>query len=175
MVALAASCFYRALGSTVARHKTGRKLTILIYHRVLEHADPCQQDEIDRGVFSWQMRELAQNFSVIRLGEAVDRLREGTLPPRAACITFDDGYADNVSVALPILQQYKLCATFFIATGFLDGGRMWNDSLIEAVREAEAGTLNLAGSNLGVYEITDADSRRKWARISSSNFRCAAC
>jgi peptidoglycan/xylan/chitin deacetylase (PgdA/CDA1 family) len=39
-----------------------------------------------------------------------------------ACITFDDGHADNFHIALPILQGHGLPATFFIATGFLDGG-----------------------------------------------------
>jgi hypothetical protein len=42
--------------------------------------------------------------------------------------------ADNHDVALPILQRHGLCATFFIATGFLNGGRMWNDTIIETVR-----------------------------------------
>ncbi|MCK7493591.1 MAG: polysaccharide deacetylase family protein [Comamonadaceae bacterium] len=57
------------------------------------------------------------------------RLGEGTLPARALAITFDDGYADNHDVALPILRRHGLNATFFVATGFLDGGIMWNDVL----------------------------------------------
>ena len=55
-------------------------------------------------------------------------LLKGDLPARPAVITFDDGYADNRTVALPILQAHGLTATFFVATGFLDGGRMWNDT-----------------------------------------------
>jgi peptidoglycan/xylan/chitin deacetylase (PgdA/CDA1 family) len=38
---------------------------------------------------------------------------------------------------MPILQRHSLTATFFIATGFLDGGRMWNDTIIETVRGRE--------------------------------------
>jgi peptidoglycan/xylan/chitin deacetylase (PgdA/CDA1 family) len=53
------------------------------------------------------------------------------------CITFDDGYADKHDVAMPILQRHGLCATFFIATGFLNGGCMWNDTIIETVRACE--------------------------------------
>ena len=70
---------------------------------------------------------------------------------RAPCITFDDGYADNHDVALPILQSHGLPATFFIATGFLDGGRMWNDTVIESVRQSMATTLDLG--ELGRFAV----------------------
>lgn len=71
-------------------------------------------------------------FNVLPLDEALARLASGTLPARAAVITFDDGYADNLLQAVPILKRHGLHATFFIATGFLDGGIMWNDRIIEA-------------------------------------------
>lgn len=113
----------------------GRKgLSILIYHRVLAQKDPLFPEEIDRDDFDRQLRLLKSMFTVIPLIDAVRRAKVGTLPPNAACITFDDGYADNAEVALPVLQQHGLSATFFVATGFLDGGRMWNDSVIELVR-----------------------------------------
>ena len=89
-------------------------------------------------------------FNVIPLLDAVRHSAAGTLPPRAACITFDDGYADNAEVALPILQRHKLHATFFVATGFLNGGRMWNDTIIELVRRAPDGVLDFSAFGLGV-------------------------
>jgi peptidoglycan/xylan/chitin deacetylase (PgdA/CDA1 family) len=93
----------------------------------------------------------------------VRRLHDGSLPARAACITFDDGYADNHVVALPILQRHGLCATFFIATGFLGGGRMFNDSIIETIRRATGATLDLRGlgvEGLGVLALGDQGARR---------------
>lgn len=86
---------------------------------------------------------LRRLFNVLPLDEAVTRLREGRLPERAAAITFDDGYADNYEVALPILLRHGLPATFFIATGFLGDGVMWNDRIVEAVRRTEKPSLNL--------------------------------
>ena len=80
---------------------------------------------------------------MIPLDVAVDALKTGKLPARAAAITFDDGYADNRSIALPILKQHGLSATFFIATGYLNGGRMWNDTIIEAIRRSEAKKLEI--------------------------------
>ena len=72
---------------------------------------------------STQILEWARSwFNVLPLPEAVARLRAGTLPARAAAITFDDGYADNCEVALPILRSVRHAATFFIATGFSMAG-----------------------------------------------------
>lgn len=122
------------------------RLSILIFHRVLPAADPLFPGEITQPQFDAICTWLRQWFNVLPLDLAAARLQEGTLPSRALCITFDDGYADNHDVALPVLQRHGLCATFFVATGFLDGGRMWNDTLIECVRRAAGPTLDLAGT-----------------------------
>ena len=89
----------------------------------------------------------------------VDRLKRGTLPARAACITFDDGYRDNFEVACPILQRYGLTGTFFVATDFLDGGRMFNDTVIEAVRRIPTGKVDLSWVGLGEMQVDDIASR----------------
>lgn len=125
--------FTRALLSVLAPGGT-RGLSILVYHRVLPHADPLFPAMVDAGRFSVQLDVLARCFNVLPLSEALARMRSASLPPRAASITFDDGYADNEAVALPLLRSRGLHATFFVAAGFLDGGRMWNDTVIEAVR-----------------------------------------
>ncbi|MFM9437703.1 peptidoglycan/xylan/chitin deacetylase (PgdA/CDA1 family) [Janthinobacterium sp. CG_23.3] len=124
-------------------------LSILIYHRVLARADPLLPGEPDGAQFERHLRLLKRCFNVLPLGQAARRLRDGTLPWRAACITFDDGYADNAEVALPLLQKYGLDACFFIATGYLDGGQMWNDRIIERVRHAAGGELDLSAHGLG--------------------------
>jgi peptidoglycan/xylan/chitin deacetylase (PgdA/CDA1 family) len=109
---------------------------------------------------------LKQWFRILPLDEAARRLQEGSLPARAAALTFDDGYADNHDVALPILQRHGLPCSFFVATGFLDGGRMWNDTLIEAVRRSRLPQLDLRGladahgADLGLYALGDVPARR---------------
>src|SRR5688572_19703615 len=101
------------------------RLTVLIFHRVLPEADPLLPGEPDPLRFRAQMQWLKSSFNVLSLPKAVERLRSGSLPKRAAAVTFDDGYADNFTVALPILQETGISATFFIASGYLNGGRMW--------------------------------------------------
>lgn len=110
------------------------RLSVLIFHRVLPVADPLFPDEMYAQRFNEMCAWVKSWFNVLPLDQAAAHLKAGTLPARAACITFDDGYADNHDVAMPILQRHGLPATFFIATGFLDGGRMWNDTIIETIR-----------------------------------------
>jgi peptidoglycan/xylan/chitin deacetylase (PgdA/CDA1 family) len=128
-------------------------LSILIYHRVLAAPDPLFPEEVDARRFEQHLRLLRRWFHLLPLAEALRRLGERSLPSRAVCITFDDGYADNAEVALPILQRYQAPATFFVASGFLDGGCMWNDAVIEVVRNAPGERLNLSRSGFGVVDI----------------------
>ena len=137
-----------------------RRLSILFYHRVPARPDSLFPHEPDASSFDQRMRLVARSFNVLSLGEAVNHLAAGSLPPRALVITFDDGYADNAEVALPILRRHGLTATFFVATGFLDGGRMWNDSVIECVRATTKPALDLEAFGLGRLSLTDAGDRR---------------
>ena len=136
------------------------ELSILIYHRVLARPDPLFPGEVDRALFERQLRLLKRFYTVLPLPVALQRLQDGSLPQRAACITFDDGYADNAEHALPLLQQYGLHATFFIATGYLNGGQMWNDRVIDAVREAPGATLDLRDLGLDCLPLASLAQRR---------------
>lgn len=136
------------------------KLSVLIFHRVLTEPDDLFPDEMHARRFDALCGWLSSWFNVLPLDQAVAHLREGTLPARAACITFDDGYADNYHVAMPILKRHGLTATFFIATGFLDGGRMWNDIIVESVRACRRAMLDLSSLDLGRYELNSIDTRR---------------
>ena len=136
------------------------RLAILIFHRVLERPDPLFPREMTAATFAQRMLWIRTWFNVLPLEDAVAALPRGGLPPRALAITFDDGYADNATVAIPILRELGLHATFFIATGFLDGGRMWNDSVIEAVRRSASSTLDLADIGLGVHSLDSTAARQ---------------
>ncbi len=138
----------------------GGRLSILIFHRVYPKPDPIFPDEPDAKWFSEVLARLKGWFNVLPLDEAVGMLREGRLPVRAAAITFDDGYADNHEVAMPILQRHGLPATFFIATGFLDGGCMWNDMVVESVRECQSGELDLRFVGVGQFKAGSPTEKR---------------
>ena len=135
-------------------------LAVLIYHRVLPEPDPLFPEAFDARRFDEHLRWIRVLFNVLPLEEAVERLRAGSLPERAAAVTFDDGYADNAQVALPLLRRHGLSATFFVSTGFLDGGRMWNDTVIESVRRAQGDAIDLSPLGLPSRSIATPAMRR---------------
>lgn len=140
--------------------KRGR-LSVLVLHRVLAEPDPIFPDEMDVPRFTTLCRWAGSLFNVLPLDEAVRRLHDDSLPPRALAITFDDGYTDNHDVALPILRRHGLPATFFIATGFLGRGCMWNDRVIEAFRRTPLRRVDLSGLlDVGSFALAHAADRR---------------
>ena len=105
-------------GLHVAARLSRPRAVILMYHSIVE--DPRQTaDSIgisqSRASFEWQMRTLAERFNAVTIGQVVEFASQGRpLPPHSVVVTFDDGFADNHDVALPILKRYRVPATFYI-------------------------------------------------------------
>ena len=137
------------------------RLSVLIFHRVLPEPDPLFPGEMHAASFDAVCGWVRGWFNVLPLDEATRRLAEGTLPARAMAITFDDGYADNQQVAAPILRRHGLTATFFVATGFIDGGRMWNDTLLEVLRRWPHDTVDLRDWGIPVMPAKSDEDRRR--------------
>lgn len=125
--------------------------------------DPLLPGEADVKTFKGQLDLLRDVFTVMTLREAAARLRTRTLPPRAVCITFDDGYGSNARLGLPLLLEYGVPATFFVATGFLEDGRMFNDTIIETTRHLPS-PVDLSALGLGVRVLDTALARRDLIR-----------
>jgi peptidoglycan/xylan/chitin deacetylase (PgdA/CDA1 family) len=136
-------------------------LNVLTYHRVLPRPDAMQpRAQIDARAFEGHMLAAKNCFNVLPLPDAVAMLSQGRLPPRALAITFDDGYEDNHSVALPILQRHGLTATFFVCTGYLGRGLMFNDIVTEAIRRASGTALDLSWLGLGLRPIASLNEKQ---------------
>ncbi len=140
------------------------RLSIIDYHRITLENDPYV-DSSTQAELDWQCSILSKHFNVIPLKQAVELLQKGQIPPRSVVMTFDDGYANNHTLALPILKKWDLPATFFIASGFIDGGIMWNDSVIEAIRRTEYESIELFESDgfptefAGNYDLSTQQKR----------------
>ena len=126
------------------------RLSAFVFHRVLERPDPLLPELPDRALFARQLAWIGAQFQVLDPLEACERLAAGSLPARAAIITFDDGYRDNLEVALPQLRLRGWRAACFVATGYLDDGVMFNDRVIEALRRTRAPTLALSALGPGL-------------------------
>jgi peptidoglycan/xylan/chitin deacetylase (PgdA/CDA1 family) len=104
----------------------------------------------------------SKHMRVELLSELVERLeKKGPLDGELS-ITFDDGYADNAELALPILKRWSLHATFFVTTGFIgsDTQTFWDKEKSvqsrwmtwDQVRE-----LIKAGNDVGAHTVSHAD------------------
>ena len=155
----ASSFFLRKFGNCISILNKESRLCVITYHRILEHADPLLGAEPDVSTFTWQMETLANNFNVLPLHEAFIALKEDRLPPRAVCISFDDGYRSVHDLAMPILKKFNLPATIFVTTAYLGEGNMWNDRIIEAIRSLPDGPLDLSEINMGFHEILNGQDR----------------
>jgi len=160
MASSASTFLLKVLAGLASPSGARARLSILIYHRVLPTDDAFNTWDVTASEFELQMRALAEQFSPLPLSEAVERLAARSLPARAVCVTFDDGYADNAEVALPILRKHRVPATFFIATGYLDGGRMFNDTVTESIRAISTPTLDLASLGLGRLVLDTVEAKR---------------
>jgi peptidoglycan/xylan/chitin deacetylase (PgdA/CDA1 family) len=133
---------------SLSRH-CGRTNTALIlrYHSV-GGADGSVPIHIDPSLcvpvsaFAQQMRFLREHYTPVSLDQLFEAIKEGRPFPRGAVvITFDDGYRDNYSQALPILQAYGLPATFYITAGCVEARDvLWTSKLryyFMATREPE--------------------------------------
>ncbi|MCX7111466.1 MAG: polysaccharide deacetylase family protein [Proteobacteria bacterium] len=152
---------YRTIGNILSPQGEQARLSILIYHRVLPDPDPLFPYEVTAEIFDKQLTELNNVFNVIPLDEAIARLKTCSLPSRSLCITFDDGYADNVDIALPILKRHKVNASFFIATAYLNGGRMFNDTIIHAIRHSRDTQIDLTSYGLGKYNLETLEAKHR--------------
>ncbi len=131
----------------------------LIFHRIMAARDPMSPSEPDTAWFDNLVGYLVRRFEIIPVREALARARNRELDGRTLSITFDDGYADNLTQALPVLEKHAAPATFFVASGYIDGGRMWNDSIIETLRRLPEGTAEVEGFEEGALPIDGWDSR----------------
>src|SRR4029077_8417985 len=81
------------------------------------------------------------------------------------------GYRDNYDVALPILKKHGIRATIFVASEYLEGGAMWNDRLIEAMRASVGRTVDLEEAGLGKVLIASLEDASRLAHQTLSSIK----
>jgi peptidoglycan/xylan/chitin deacetylase (PgdA/CDA1 family) len=88
-------------------------VTVLFYHRVADdHPSPWT---IGTQRFARQIQWLRRHCTIVSLADAQARLASGANHERLACVTFDDGYADNCAYALPLLVRHRVPFTYFVS------------------------------------------------------------
>jgi peptidoglycan/xylan/chitin deacetylase (PgdA/CDA1 family) len=121
---------------------------ILTYHRIAEPATDCFYDPVISATpetFRMHVKWLRGHVRLLTLDELMEWLENG-LPWQepVAMLTFDDGYCDNVEVAVPILQEFGVPATFFIPTAFLEAPKLpWWDQVAYILKKTQVGMLKV--------------------------------
>lgn len=116
---------------------------VLGYHRVADTAwDPLGL-AVRPDHFAAHIEAVTVHRTIVSLGELVEFQAEGRPLDRYAALTFDDGYRDFKSTALPILEDRGVKATVFISTGYI-GGNFWWDEIASLLAPAVSSPTSLA-------------------------------
>lgn len=122
------------------KYRNAPHAALLMYHSVGTARDFGKAMAVSENNFYRQMKFFKTNFRVASL---VDDLQSIDRP--SVIITFDDGYADNYHTVLPILNDLRMPATFFISTGCVESGEVyWWDQLGSVLRLLSPHTSGLA-------------------------------
>ncbi len=132
-----------------------KRITILMYHRI----GYPKKTSLDSRVFTAtpsqfeeQMKFLAKNCNVISFKDLMEKKK---LPQNSVLITFDDGYADNFSVAYPILKKYELPALISLASGHIGNDELfWWDKVAYIIK-------NTKEKRISVHELGQVSLRDK--------------
>jgi peptidoglycan/xylan/chitin deacetylase (PgdA/CDA1 family) len=158
---LARRIAYRSGALGIARARRPDTLTVVMFHRVIDRADPDfeQADPeytVEPDLFDQLLGFFRDHYSVVSLAdvmEAADRCRR--LPSHPLLITFDDGWADNLRYAAPLLHRRGLPAVIFVVAETLlsPANTWWQEQIFATARSG----------NLAVFEQMITEDRRAGA------------
>jgi peptidoglycan/xylan/chitin deacetylase (PgdA/CDA1 family) len=135
------------------RRRNKNALTIVLFHRVLKQVtiEPTSPEApwiVSENLFRQCLRFFHRHYNVVRLSDVwANRYQARPLPPNPLVITFDDGWTDNESIAMPVLQEFVLPAVFFVNTGVIDtDGTRW-------LSGAQLRELHRQGMEIGIHGV----------------------
>ncbi|MCK4818885.1 polysaccharide deacetylase family protein, partial [bacterium] len=118
------------VGKRINTKKSFDDPIVLLYHRVAVDPIDSQLLAVLPENFEAHLKELAENYTVLPLHQLLEEAGKGQLQPDTLAITFDDGYLDNLTNAVPLLEKYGLHATIFVVSGMVGSqSEFWWDAL----------------------------------------------
>ncbi|MDD5284663.1 MAG: polysaccharide deacetylase family protein [Desulfuromonadaceae bacterium] len=132
-------------------------VVVLCYHRVTSRLSDMNSVVVSPDNFRAQMDYVKRNFRIVRFEENWEQL-----DTPAVVVTFDDGYADNLTEALPILKEMGVPATFFITAGNIDArNEFWWDALERM--------LSGLGGYPARFSLQDSRHGREWPTLTAED------
>lgn len=163
----------KQLGKKV-RNRLSPGALILLYHRIAELPTDPQLLSVSPKNFAEQLSVIKQLGVPVSLGSLSGELSRRKVTPKSIVITFDDGAADNLWEAKPLLEKHEIPATVFISTGYVKTGReYWWDELDRLILQPgelpPELQLNVAGksfdwklANNSNYTDADFSAHKTW-------------
>ncbi len=154
-------CGYRQIRDLILGLTGNAHVMVLCYHVVTEKFHP---NGIQPATFRKHIQWLNKKFRVVSIEESTDILIKKKKTKKPICaVTFDDGYAENYLHALPILREFSIPATFFVASGFVDKAITFPDDqkrgLIDFLpfSSHQLKSLSEAGMSIGSHTSSHVD------------------
>ena len=132
--------------------KFAKKVPILMYHRIADVKG--DRNALSPEKFEKQLQYFSDNgYSTINMNQLYEHYANGLkLPPNPVCLTFDDGYADNLYTAMPILKKYNMIGNVFVISNWIGKENKWEDfgkELTYTMNEQELQEWQNAGNYIG--------------------------
>lgn len=153
------------LASAYVRTRRVMGATILMYHSVAAAPESSWIDpryRIPPEIFDAQMSFLSRHRQVVSMTDLVTALEQGRpLPAGTVVLTFDDGYLDNLTVAAPILEKYRLPAILYLATSYVSRSEnQWIDRIYGLFRARTRQDFELEGATPQRFDLSDPAQER---------------
>ena len=134
-----------------------KHVTILMLHGVMDTEQTNVwtplRSHLSRQALDGALRVLSRYYQFVSLSDAVDMITGRKPPqPNSLVLTFDDGYRNNLTHALPILQRYHVPATFFVVPAYIKQQKpFWFDRLDYVLQHAEIDGRSLAVGDTTIH------------------------
>jgi len=144
-------------------------VTVLTYHRVNDDL----RDNVTVGIeqFEQQMAMLRRHCQIVSIEDVVGRALPARPSRPLVCVTFDDGYEDNFTTALPILLKHQIPAAFFVSTGFIGTARRFPHDLAKGLTDlptmtwGELREMRRHGQVIGSHTVSHIDCAKAEADL----------
>ena len=159
--------------SVLERIPRRSQLLVINYHRIGRRAETPFDPEVfsvDQEVFDAQVGLLKRSYGLVDEAEALDIVAGRSKPQSTAVLlTFDDGYRDNLTLAVPVLKAHGAKAIFFLVTGYLENPAQipWWDRIAWLVRGCEGKVLELSQPEPWSILVDKGDIEHVIARVLS--------
>lgn len=134
-------------------------LVIFLFHGVINKQTDSIRNynnkHLEKDFFANSIKELSKKGISLSMQEVVFHIKNKIpFPKNSYSITFDDGFENNISIAAPILSDYKTYATIYITTNFIENNLMsWIDKIENAVQEFKQKEFKFEGINYDLSSI----------------------